>query len=866
MDFGLAKSVDSDSALSVSGAVLGTPAFMSPEQVEGNPKEVGPAADIYSLGATIYAVLCQAHPFNAKTTLQLLQKVCTEAPPPPRSKNPEIPPRLEALILKAMSKKAQDRFPSMQALGEELKIVLREMEAAKPAPGSAPSAPAESTGGPPMRLILASAAAVFLLFALGIGVLAYRWVSPKDAAVRPVPDSTVHEISLKDSKSKSGRDPDSGGKTPTPDTSGDKTREPFIAPPSDKTPTDGRRPDPPPSETGGSVPSVSVAKTVLPTAIESVRRAGEYLAAHYREVEFATESDYWAALALLRTRLPDGDPPLKAKIFRFLERPDWLGLPHPIRVAAVRALALAASGDPGLRARTAESAQALLDCQGTDGGWNAESPVELVRQAPATPQATAFIISGDEGPPRFSLVVREGQKSRGDGDVETTLFGLWALSAAAACGHEIPGGAWSGALGFVEGRWNRSEGAWSGPGTPPRPDASLTMAALEAVCLARRGMGDPEGKEAQIVRDSLVFLAPRLALRAPGEIADPQPLSYLGRIERLGGLLGTPGLGPHQWYPLGSRYLLAAQKADGSWTEGSDPVAATARGILFLLRQTTLFLEESARRGPGVLETRSLGGCSNLFLILDASGRMRQEIDQKERFEVAKAVITDLAAKLPEGSWLGLRAFGHRHLPIEPGSEVDSELVLPFGPLNRGRLRSHLGALRVRGGSILTLSLIEAANDVSLAPADMDVAVVLFIDGWERNPKADPLPATGDLAGSRRNMKVHVVGFNVEDESIETRLRKMAESGNGQYIRARHREQILSDVVRATLGERDYVLSGAKGEEVARGTLGDRKNLPEGRYTFSCGQGDWRQDGTIWINPGLITRILVNQEDLSRKK
>jgi serine/threonine protein kinase len=863
MDFGLAKSVDSDSALSVSGAVLGTPAFMSPEQVEGNPKEVGPAADIYSFGATMYAVFCQAHPFNAKTTLQLLQKVCNEAPPPPRGKNPEIPSRLEALILKAMAKKAQDRFPSMQALGEELRTVLREMESAKPAPAPGPT---QTPGGPPIKLILAGAAAVFLFFALGLGVLAYRWISPKDTAQRPLPDSTVRDISWKEGKSNSGKSSDSAGKTPPPDPSQGKDREPFFVPPSDKARPEDRKPDRETLDKGGSAPPVSVAKTVLPTAMDAVRRAGESLAAHYRDVEFATESDYWAALALLRARVPDGDPALKARILRFLERPDWLHLPHPIRVAAVRALALEASGHPGLRARAAEVAQALLDSQGPGGGWNEESPIELVPQAPPASQATAFIISGDEGPRRFSLVVREGQKSAKDGDVETTLFGLWALSAAAACGHEVPSTAWAGALGFVEGRWNRSESAWSGPGTPPRPDPSLTMAALEAICLARRGMGDPEAKEAQIVRDSLVTLAPRLALRDPGEVTDPEPLSYLGRIEQLGGLLGSPGLGPHPWYPLGSRYLLAAQKPDGSWTEGSDPVAATARGILFLLRQTTLFLEESARGGPGVLETRSLGGCSNLFCILDASGRMRQEMDQKERFAVAKDVITELAGRLPEGSWFGLRAFGHRHLPIEPGSEVDSELILPFGPLNRGRVRSHLGALRVRGGSLLTLSLIEAAGDVAIAPADMEVAVLLFIDGWERNPKADPVPATGDLAGSRMNMKVHVVGFNAEDESVETRLQKMAESGNGRYIRARHREEILSEVVRATLGERDYVLSGTKGEEVARGTLGDRRNLPEGRYTLSCGQGPWRQEGTIWINPGLITRILVNQDDLSRKK
>jgi len=139
MDFGLAKSLDGDNNLSATGAVMGTPAFMPPEQVEGLIDQIGPWSDVYSLGATMYAVFCGVHPFTAQTTLQLLQKVVNEAPPAPRSKNAEISAELEALILKAMAKKKEDRYQSAAAVADALKKLLLKMDsAAAAAPEAAP--------------------------------------------------------------------------------------------------------------------------------------------------------------------------------------------------------------------------------------------------------------------------------------------------------------------------------------------------------------------------------------------------------------------------------------------------------------------------------------------------------------------------------------------------------------------------------------------------------------------------------------------------------------------------------------------------------------------------------------------------------
>lgn len=118
VDFGLAKRAMSNLTQSV--AVMGTPYYMSPEQAKGKSKAVGPATDVWAMGVILYECLTGCRPFDAENQYSLLHQIITEEPEPPRLHNADLPPELEAIILKCLRKKPEQRFVSATKLAEAL--------------------------------------------------------------------------------------------------------------------------------------------------------------------------------------------------------------------------------------------------------------------------------------------------------------------------------------------------------------------------------------------------------------------------------------------------------------------------------------------------------------------------------------------------------------------------------------------------------------------------------------------------------------------------------------------------------------------------------------------------------------------------
>lgn len=173
-DFDLAREVDAQFTLTMPGRAVGTAAYISPEQAEGDSDKIGPRSDVYGLGAMLYEVLTGRPPFEGDNAAAVLNAVCSEQVTPPRELDRSIPRGLETVCLKCLHKAPDNRYATAEALSRDLESWLRgERVAAK-------------RGGQGARwAIMAGAAVIFILFAGLVGVLlATQESSPEPGSLR----------------------------------------------------------------------------------------------------------------------------------------------------------------------------------------------------------------------------------------------------------------------------------------------------------------------------------------------------------------------------------------------------------------------------------------------------------------------------------------------------------------------------------------------------------------------------------------------------------------------------------------------------------------------------------------------------------
>jgi TRAP transporter TAXI family solute receptor len=123
-DFGLAKDMSDSSRHTATGAAIGTPGYMAPEQAAGRRREIGVAADIYSLGAILYEMLTGRPPFSGESVVDIILDVIHKEPLPPHVVNPQVNPELEVVCLKCLRKNPADRYTSANELADEVQRFL----------------------------------------------------------------------------------------------------------------------------------------------------------------------------------------------------------------------------------------------------------------------------------------------------------------------------------------------------------------------------------------------------------------------------------------------------------------------------------------------------------------------------------------------------------------------------------------------------------------------------------------------------------------------------------------------------------------------------------------------------------------------
>ncbi|HEY8722818.1 MAG TPA: protein kinase [Gaiellaceae bacterium] len=171
-DFGIARSLDVQQGMTQTGTVLGTSDYIAPEQAQG--QRVDEHTDVYSLGVVLYELLTNEVPFPGENFVAVAMRHINEAPPPIRDKRPDVSPRLEAAVQRAMAKRPEDRFHTMADFCKELEADLAEAQGetvAAPALPRRARAP-RRRGANPWPIILA----LLTLIAIG-GVIAYLLVN-----------------------------------------------------------------------------------------------------------------------------------------------------------------------------------------------------------------------------------------------------------------------------------------------------------------------------------------------------------------------------------------------------------------------------------------------------------------------------------------------------------------------------------------------------------------------------------------------------------------------------------------------------------------------------------------------------------------
>jgi serine/threonine protein kinase/WD40 repeat protein len=173
-DFGLAKQERSE--LTATGAVLGTPSYMAPEQAGGDNRTVGPAADIYSLGAILYEMLTGRPPFRGGTILETLEQVRTQEPVPPAQLQPQLPRDLGIICLKCLQKDPRNRYATALHLADDLRRFLEGRPIQARPVGTAERVWRWSRRNPGWAAMLASVALLLLVIAVGAssGVVVLR--------------------------------------------------------------------------------------------------------------------------------------------------------------------------------------------------------------------------------------------------------------------------------------------------------------------------------------------------------------------------------------------------------------------------------------------------------------------------------------------------------------------------------------------------------------------------------------------------------------------------------------------------------------------------------------------------------------------
>jgi hypothetical protein len=186
-----------------------------------------------------------------------------------------------------------------------------------------------------------------------------------------------------------------------------------------------------------------------------------------------------------------------------------------------------------------------------------------------------------------------------------------------------------------------------------------------------------------------------------------------------------------------------------------------------------------AALGPAAVAPAQVGS-EPILLILDASGSMNRVDDAGTvLIDAAKDALQEIVVRLPQDAEVGLRVYGHRTSNEDPiAGCLDTELVVPVGPIDRGALRAAIEAIDASGFTPIGLSLTEAMSDLESVGGG---TVILVSDGVDTCAPPDPCEIAAEMAAAGILTRIHTVGFFLNDRAAEEQLQCIADAGHGSF-------------------------------------------------------------------------------------
>ncbi|ABU60189.1 vWA domain-containing protein [Roseiflexus castenholzii] len=281
-------------------------------------------------------------------------------------------------------------------------------------------------------------------------------------------------------------------------------------------------------------------------------------------------------------------------------------------------------------------------------------------------------------------------------------------------------------------------------------------------------------------------------------------------------------------------------------TKTPQPLPPTATSLPDAVLPGTL----GVRLAPGERTTRIT---ENIAVILDASGSMLARLDGTPKTVIARQALIALINRLPETTNVALRTYGHRRAD----DCSDTELIQALAPLQRDALIARINAIRpVNGGRTpIAQSLADMAQD--LAGIEGNVLIVLVSDGDE-TCGGDPVATASMLRAANSQLRISVIGFDVEQEEWRRRLEGIAVAGGGAYFDASNAEQ-LADALDQAIAL-TYRVFDAQGKEVYQGRIGSDVRLAPGVYRIEIGGDAELTIETVIVESNTTTSVELRED------